>query len=174
MRKSVTLIELLVVLILFGVIITAAFSFDLASRRFLRSTETKTSVLNDVSLIVDYMHKEVSQAQGSRDNLGIDLDKTNPAYDELTITKSSGIECLFRYYKANKNLVFFPDKNQPANIILSGRVTEWSLSDFDSTSGFVNLNNITVIYDTAKGPDPRENPTATMTNITFFPFSHSF
>ena len=72
-RTALTLIELLIAVSLMTVLMMSAFSFEFASQRFLRSSERKTVVLNEVTFVMEHMHKAISGAAG--------LPGTKGAYD---------------------------------------------------------------------------------------------
>ena len=68
MRKSTTLIELLIAVSLLSVVILAAATFDIASRNFLRASQRKAEVVNDATLVLDHMHKNILSAIGDIHN----------------------------------------------------------------------------------------------------------
>ncbi len=71
MRKSTTLIELLIAVSLLSVVILAAATFDIASRNFLRASQRKAEVVNDATLVLDHMHKNILSAIGDIHNFTI-------------------------------------------------------------------------------------------------------
>ncbi|MBN3039715.1 MAG: hypothetical protein JW867_01145 [Candidatus Omnitrophica bacterium] len=70
-KKALTLVELFIAMTLMVAIVMAAFSFDLASRKFLSSSEEETVLLNELGLIVDYISRDVSRATGDFNNQGL-------------------------------------------------------------------------------------------------------
>lgn len=78
MRKSITLVELIISMVLFGVIVLGAVSFHLSSERFLGSSERKTQVLNDLTFVLQHIHRNVIETTGSIDNVGILIGTTGP------------------------------------------------------------------------------------------------
>ena len=71
MKKSITLVELLIALSLLLVIILGAVAFDIASRRFLNSSEDETILLNEMALTLDYLARDINLATGDLGNSGI-------------------------------------------------------------------------------------------------------
>lgn len=72
MKKSVTLVELIISIVLLGVIVLGATAFHLSSERFLSSSEKKTQVLNDLTFILQHLHKNILLATGDITDRGID------------------------------------------------------------------------------------------------------
>jgi len=72
LRKSITLVELIISITLLGVIVLGAVAFHLAGERFLRSSETKVQVLNDLTFVLQHLHKNVLSGTGDYNNPGID------------------------------------------------------------------------------------------------------
>lgn len=72
LKKSVTLVELIISITLLGVIILGAIAFHLSSERFLTSSETKTQVLNELTFVLQHLHKNILLATGDLTNVGID------------------------------------------------------------------------------------------------------
>lgn len=64
MKKSVTLIELTLAIALMGVVVLGVTSFDVGSRHFLQSSERKTQVLNEATLIMDRISRDALIAVG--------------------------------------------------------------------------------------------------------------
>jgi len=73
MKKSVTLIELLISITLLGIIVLGATAFHLSSERFLGSSEKKAQVLNDLTFVLQHLHKNVLSGTGDYNNPGIDV-----------------------------------------------------------------------------------------------------
>ena len=72
LKKSVTLVELLISITLLGIIVLGAVAFHLAGERFLSSSERKVQVLNDLTFILQHLHKNVLSGTGDYNNPGID------------------------------------------------------------------------------------------------------
>ena len=70
-KYGVTLAELIVAVALLGVVILGVTSFDLASRYFLKSSENKTRVVNELAFILQHISKYTLQASGDGVNRGI-------------------------------------------------------------------------------------------------------
>ncbi len=77
-KRSLTLVELIIAIVLLGVVVLGVMAFDSASRQFLRSSERKVEVLNELTLIMEHIHKNTL--------LGIG-DANNPA---IAVTESPG------------------------------------------------------------------------------------
>lgn len=71
MKSSATLVELIIAITLLALIILAAGTFDIASRYFLRSSETKVECINDLTYVLEHLHKNILQATGSVGDLGL-------------------------------------------------------------------------------------------------------
>jgi len=76
MKKSVTLMELLIAVGLFMVIILGATTFHFASTEFLRSSERKADVLNELTMILEHLDKNIRLATGDADNVGINISQS--------------------------------------------------------------------------------------------------
>lgn len=63
-KKTLSLVELIIAIALLGVIVLGAFSFDIGSRHLLRASETKTQVLNEATLVLDYITKDALRGIG--------------------------------------------------------------------------------------------------------------
>jgi len=64
MNKATTLIELVIAIALMAVVVLGAVVFDVSSHKFFSSSERKTAVLNDMALVLDNLHKDVTLAYG--------------------------------------------------------------------------------------------------------------
>lgn len=84
MKKAVTLMELLIAVGLLMVIVFGATTFHFASTEFLRSSERKADVLNEITLVLEHLHKNVSLATGEPDNYGINVTNSGSTWT-LTI-----------------------------------------------------------------------------------------
>ena len=64
MKNSLSLIELILAIVLFGIIILAATTLDIASLSFFKSSTNKAKVLNDASRILEHIQKQALQSHG--------------------------------------------------------------------------------------------------------------
>ena len=83
MKKAVTLIELLIAVFLLTAIILGVISFDVASRKFLRSSERKVEVINNLTLVLEHIDKNVLMAIG---------DKNRPA---IIVANNAGVFTIY-------------------------------------------------------------------------------
>jgi len=77
MKKSVTLVELIMGIILLGVILLAATSFDLASRQFFKSSDFKSELLAEASFVMDHIDKHLSEITGYASDKGYNRASAN-------------------------------------------------------------------------------------------------
>ena len=76
-KAGFTLIELLIAIGLVGMIILAITAIDVASRRFLNTTNYEAQVQSEASPVVGRIVKDISMAYGQYGNSGITLTGTN-------------------------------------------------------------------------------------------------
>ncbi|MBP7088777.1 MAG: hypothetical protein KBB01_05725 [Candidatus Omnitrophica bacterium] len=76
MKKAVTLMELLIAVGLLMVVILGATSFHFASTEFLWSSERKADILNEFTLVLENLDKNIKLATGDIDNQGISLSRS--------------------------------------------------------------------------------------------------
>ncbi len=139
-RKAITLTELLIAVSLMATIILAAASFDTASSTFLKSSERRVTLMNELTLILDYLHKDVETDSGW---IG-DGWQSDP-----TMTRMNGMSAISSDGHGNttsatqESIFFFQDNNTPSNFSDNTRVTYTFYSSTVSnatshvTSGFV-------------------------------------
>jgi len=84
MKKSITLIELIIAIALMGTILVGVMSFDAASRKFFRSSERKVDVINDLTFVLEHIHKNVFNGIGYIDDPAIIV--ASPTADVFTLT----------------------------------------------------------------------------------------
>jgi hypothetical protein len=65
MKKAISLVELMIAVSLMGVVILGATVFDMSSRKFMNSSELKTTVTNELHLVLDYIQKDVAASSTS-------------------------------------------------------------------------------------------------------------
>lgn len=181
-RKSVTFIELIIGISLFMVIILAATSFNLMSYEFVRSSERKTEVLNELTFIADHLHKYVNEGIGDYTNKGVRVlnDFTLEIRDDIKNTPqdyNDDIWHRYRYDSNGKKLFYLEDIESPnQEKLLSSRVMNMVFSE--SKSG-VSVKALTLQYDPKQEFHPRNNPKVSLDagnlngEIFSFPGSHS-
>lgn len=161
MKKAITLTELMIAISLMGVVILGAVAFDSASRRLMGSSERKTAVLNELSLIADYFHRDGSLCSG-----GTDLDACyrrgpSPA-GVLNVCMMQDVNTPW-LYSDDALLTYIFDTNNHT-IMRNGETIS---NRFMTTAG--NLNNsvsndsvtvwpIVLRYNPALGADDSTNP----------------
>ena len=196
MRKAITLVELIISMTLFGVIILGAVAFSLSSEKFLSSSENSTEVLNDLTFILQHVHKSFLVATGDINNQGVaflvntvtirqDLNLNgnslntpgNYSDDRTVAYRFAGGQVTFDVSKggvSNPTVVltnFFIDLGAPNAFGLSLNVLDGGLA----------ISNLTLRLDpTNPVVDPRTNPQVSTIDgaggrtVYFYSFSHSW
>jgi len=125
MRKSVTLVELLISIVLLGVMVLGATAFHLSGERFLSSSEKKTQVLNDLTFVLQHLHKNVLLGTGDYNNPGIvasagvlnirqDIDAAgNPNFTPTDYSDDRIVAYLFGIATSPKSIMFSNDGAPP-------------------------------------------------------------
>lgn len=184
MRKSVTLIELLIAMTLLGVILLGISSFDIAGKRFFRSSERKSGILNDMSFILDHIDKYVSMATGTGSDPGITTPGAFPAQIvriRVAIDDATGSpdttpmdytnDRVVEYSAVGNRLQFCPRVVAgacPAGFIsLTERLVRTAGNDFEFDNAGVNANqlivrNLILRHDPLAAVDPTKNPEVSM------------
>ena len=176
MKKALTLIELVLAVALLAVIVLAATSIDVAARYFFKSSDTKSRVLNEASLIVEHIQKRASQSSGFIDNPGIRpaVPFADSSFLEIRLDGDSPLtfddasDRWVRYDFNGNNLVFTDGSNAE---IISSKVTHCAFSS--ASSGAAVDMEITVQYIPNEPMDPKENPQVTLRTSVLFG-EHSF
>ncbi|MFH1655923.1 MAG: hypothetical protein ABH954_04880 [Candidatus Omnitrophota bacterium] len=75
--SGVTLAELLISVALIGLVLLTVTSLDIAARRFFQDAEEGVAALNDMSVAMEYMIRELERAIGDFDS---------PAFDDQAVT----------------------------------------------------------------------------------------
>ena len=73
MKKSLTLVELILSMVLLSTIIFAATAIDLAARGFFRSSDERSRVQNEASLVLEHIQQNASRAHGWNQNPGFNI-----------------------------------------------------------------------------------------------------
>lgn len=186
MKKAVTLTELIVAIVLLGVIILGVSSFHLASDAFLRSSETKVEVINDLTFVLEHLHKNILQAKGSVSSPGMQATNLGGGRIRLWLNQDAGaVEYIFD--SVAHEITFDDGLGPPA--VISSRLIEFPGSPLSITAGLaanggVRIDNLAFAFDAddfdPANRDPRNNPIATTVDaggsptVHFFPWSHSW
>jgi len=190
LRKSITLLELIIGISLLIVIILGVTAFDVASRYFLKSSERKSQIINELNFILEHLSKNINQAVGDISNPGIvkveqdnrvllhlrqDANTPEDYTDDLWVT--------YAYYTTSSGansytLAFWPPRQNrnslPLNSreILSSRVVSF---DFSVSGSRVSVNNFVLRYTPGNAQvDYANNPQISITSpINFLSLTHS-
>ncbi len=192
LKSAVTLIELMISVVLFSVIILGIVSFDAASRRFLRSTERRTKVVNEAMFIFDHLSKSLSIAlghitdpgievaweanvanctSGNPPNCRIDIRVADPGNINTIIPPYTG--SLWRRYAYDNNsheFSYYPNRtNTSVSQVLSGnRIIDFELSSPTATGdpNRIQIAAFVIGYEW-DGPedDAANNPIVTLDDL---------
>jgi len=70
-KPAITLVELLIAITLMAAVALGAVAFEMASRRFLVSSQEDTALLNEMAMILDHVQRNINRATGDATNPGI-------------------------------------------------------------------------------------------------------
>lgn len=195
LKKSVTLAELIVGTVLFGIIVLGAATFHAVSDQFLRSSEEKSQLLNELSFVLRHLHNNILLAVGDNANsanIGINI----PVADTLTIrqdiaadeiplnTPSDYADDRIVTYEfgvgGNPNSIRFRI-NSGSWVVLSQRFVDLGFSiSRNVADGGVVVTNLALRLDPTSATDPNTNPQVTTIDagsnqtVYFYPLSHSW
>jgi len=189
MRKSLTIVELLVGSILLGVIILGASNFHLASDSFLRSTETRTEVLNELTFVIEHLNKNIALGAGTLDNPGIEFVGGTLTIDQLTVV--GGVIGTRRVSYDFDNVTHEISFTSGAmTTVLTDKYISLAATPLNVRAGFVAANggvaisNLALVFDPGTydplNPDERYNPLVSTvdaggrTTLYFYPLAHSW
>jgi len=195
LKKSVTLVELLISITLLGIIVLGATAFHLSSERFLSSSEKKTQVLNDLTFVLQHLHKNVLLGTGDYNNSGVDV----PDAGVLTIRQDIdaagnsnftpadyGDDRIVVYtfgIAASPNSVMFSDDDGATWEELTRYFIDLGVPDaFDINvvNGGVEITNFVLRLEPGSDVDPSSNPEVTTidtggsSTVYFYPLAHSW
>ena len=188
MRKAFTLTELIISVILIGVVVLGVSSFHLASDAFLRSSETKVEVVNELSFVLQHLHKNIIQASGDLANPGIVRSNLGVGRIQLRLTHDTGFgtQDVVYVFDTGAHTITFDPGPGPA-VTISDRFIELPGIAFDilvPATGGVEIVNLAFAFDAntfdPANYDERTNPIATTSDaggnptVFFFPWSHSY
>ncbi len=194
LKKSATLVELLISIALLGIIVLGAIAFHLSSERFLGSSERKTQVLNDLTLVLQHLHKNVSLGTGDINHQGISttadsltirqditaagVSNSTPAdySDDLVVAYTFGAA-------ASPNSVMFSNTDGASWEELTGRFVDLgggAAFALSIANGGVAVSNLALRLEPGSAADPSSNPQVTIRDTTgsstvyFYPLAHSW
>ncbi|MDD3297008.1 MAG: hypothetical protein PHU64_06575 [Candidatus Omnitrophica bacterium] len=200
MRKSITLVELIIAIVIGAAIILAMMAFNAASRKFLVSSEKRSSVLNDISFVLEHIHKNVFAGTGDVDNPSITVIKDSPDPGDFTVEirqdmDETGVSHNTpQDYNDDRKAVYIFDfsgnkinyKIIIPNAGVYSQAWEEDISEnlifekdgealkVEQANGGLVLNNLCFRYNPAdENIDPRDNPQIEIDEQFFFPFSQS-
>jgi len=194
-RNALSLLELTLTMALLGLIVMGAYSFDLASRKFLRSSERSIRVLNELTFLVEHMQKNVLLGIGDAVSAGNEAIRvtTEPngllkvAIRQDAVDPATGTYTPWDYTDDHVALYVFNPSNDdlsdggiayPSHSItfdgetIVRNLTEVSLSA-DAFGGGLALDVVVLRYDPHKAVHPRDNPQAIIVNQSFHSLSQS-
>lgn len=192
MRKSATLMELMIAVVLLALIVLAAGSFEVASRYFLRSTETKVEALNELTLVLEHLHKNILLGIGDNavpGNVGIVLDDST-GVPILSIRQDTNVgtpydydDDTWVYYRFDPDNHKIEYKIEPPGVTGSWKTLTDNFIDLGpyggtafniqapTASGGVQIDHLATVYDAEKyenntDRDPRTNAVVTTEDVT--------
>jgi len=194
MRKSVTLVELLISIVLLGVMVLGATAFHLSGERFLSSSEKKTQVLNDLTFVLQHLHKNVLLGTGDYNNPGIvasagvlnirqDIDAAgNPNFTPTDYSDDRIVAYLFGIATSPKSIMFSNDGAPPWETLTRCFIDLGGSNDFgiNIADGGVEITNLALMLDPTLPADPSKNPQVTTIDtggnrtVYFYPLVHSW
>jgi len=173
LKKSITLIELIIAMTLLGVIVLGATTFHIASEKFLSSSERKTQVLNELTLILQHLHKNVLVATGSIDNRGINI-----AGNTLRLTQST--RTVEYNFDTGNRRIRFRVLGQPWETLTNSFVNLGFSVSLNVADGGVAVTNLALRLDPTSPEDPSTNPQVTTVDgngnrtVYFYSLTHSW
>ena len=204
MRKSATLMELMIAVVLLALIVLAAGSFEVASRYFLRSTETKVDALNELTFVLEHLHKNILLGIGDNAdpaNVGIVLAPVGCTGTDCVLSIRQDVDVqtpsdysddkIVQYrFDSDNNKIEFDNgtgswKELTDNFIDLGAYGGSAFGIQITSSGGVQIDHLATVYDAVKyknneDRDPRTNAVVTTEDtqgsatIFFYPLSHSW
>ncbi len=152
-------------------IVLGAATFDKASHYFLRSSERKAYILNELNYIWEHLHKNIVSAEGNINEPGI-----VPSGSRLRLKEGN---YWVEYRIIHHNLEFCPQYNITTNSCevnyetLSSRVMNENIFYNSTFANQVIVSNLILRFNPTQGFDPKTNPEVNMGNITFTSLAHS-
>lgn len=174
LKKSVTLVELIISIVLLGVIVLGATAFHLSSERFLSSSEKKTQVLNELTFILQHLHKNILVAVGDVDNRGIIVTGNTLQLIQATRTVE------YNFNTGNKTISFRVVSGAWETLTSSFVNLGFAVS-LNAADGGVAITNLALRLDPALPEDTSSNPQVTTIDagagrrtVYFYSLAHSW
>ena len=188
MRKTVTLTELILGVVLLGMVILGVGAFNAASHQLLASSERKTQVINELTFILDQLHRDILLGIGDVNNPSINV---NAAGNTLTIRQDIDLatgnplntpgdytdDAMITYVFGVAN----PNQITANGQVLTSRFIAGPNFAVSIVNGGVQLADINIRFDPNNPAiDPLENPQVSMTDavaaqtLFFYPLSQSW
>ena len=163
-RPAMTLIELLLALIFLMVILLAATSFHLSSEEFVRSSQRRAEIINDLAFVLDHLQKNITQATGAVYDPGISWDGTNlRVRQDLNSVQTPGdfSDDTWQTYvfDLNDNTITFSGEE------LTDRFVNLDALVVNPTG--IQMRNLAFRFNPVKSVDTRRNPQVTTTAMQF-------
>ncbi len=185
--RSFTLVELILTILLLSVIILAATSFDYTSLFLFESSRKKSVIINEMSLVLDHIHKSAIHITGDVNDSGINVDSGNQAVNlrvdvnDTPCDYSDDIWVRYECTNVNSNqykIDFCSDASSPSSCYtLTKKVVkkDGNLFRFDKISpNEFSCSNLALRYDPTKNMHIRKNPEVYMPEaVIFSSISHS-
>ena len=179
--KAFSLVELVMAITLLGLILLAASSSDIGSRRFFSSSQRAAKVLDDANFIIEHMHKNIIQAKGNKTDKGYSVPDAHTLALRVKWSLLDGGSDSWVKYQLNPNqhILYFCTLDSSAAScdgtvagaeILSKKVT--SLKFDDSNTGSIDID-ITLRYNPNGAVDVRYNPEVSLSTSAAL-LQHSF
>lgn len=179
MKKSITLAELMIAITLLAVVILAAGAFDIASKGFLRSSDRKAKVINELSYVTDHLQRIILLATGDANDPGIIASGTNltlrldisPVTFLPRNTPTYADDAWVRYRISGDEIQFCSNFNNGAGSCsvtwetITNRFVNPGSFGFNLTAdGVIEVSNLSLRYDPSAAVEFRNNPEITMTD----------
>ena len=163
-KPAMTLIELLLSLIFLMVILLAATSFHLSSEEFVRSSQRKATVINDLAFVLDHLNKNITQVTGAIYDQGITWDGTELSVRQDLNTPQTptnfGDDTWRTYiFDADANTITFVGEELTDRFV--------SIDTLNVLGTGITIDSLVFRFDPSKETDTRRNPEATMAKINF-------
>ncbi len=177
--KAFSLVELVMAITLLGLILLAASSSDIGSRRFFSSSQRAAKVLDDANFIIEHMHKNIIQAKGNKIDKGYSVPDAHTLALRVKWSLLDGGRDSWVKYQLNpkQHILYFCTLNSSATPcnehtaeILSKKVI--SLNFDKSNTGSIDID-ITLRYNPNGAVDVTYNPEVSLSTSAAL-LQHSF
>lgn len=191
MKRSVTIVELIISMVLLGVIVLGASAFNFSANRFLTSSEKKTQVLNDLTFVLQHLHKNIILGTGDIVNSGITIPATRRLAIRQDLNSSGTPNYTPSNYSDDRTVVYafgvvgssyaimFSNNNGTTWEVLTRSLVSSSLV-INLVDGEVEIKNLSLRLDPSSPADSRHNPEVSTqdllgkTTVYFHPLAQSW